>query len=238
MSPVRRRLLFVLALACGLAAAAGVYFYLDRMEETYRRTGDFTTVVVARQHIPARTTIKREALTYREVPAAYVHPDAYRKIEELVGKASTAEIFPGEQILKPRTAAVGEASEDLALALHPGERAVSVAVDEVSGVSGLLKVGDRVDVAVTFDLEAAGASNSYTSTVIQNVRVLAAKRTSASGEQREGNRAQTVVLAVTPAQAQHLILGSERGTVRMLLRSPADNEVLTIPSARKDHLLR
>lgn len=235
---MRRRLLFILALVCGLAAAAGVYVYLDRMEETYRRTGDFASVVVAREPIPVRTPIKREALTYREVPAAYIHPDAYRKIEDVIGKAATAAILPGEQILKSRTATVGEASEDLALALNPGERAVSVAINEVSGVSGLLKVGDRVDVAVTFDLEAGGASSSYTSTVIQNVRVLAAKRTSASGEQREGNKAQTVVLAVTPAQAQHLVLGSERGTIRMLLRSPADSEILSIPSARKDHLLR
>ncbi|MDI6906293.1 MAG: Flp pilus assembly protein CpaB [Thermoanaerobacterales bacterium] len=235
---MRRRLLFIVALVCGLAAAAGVYFYLDRMEETYRRTGDFESVVVAREPIPVRTPIKREALAYRKVPAAYIHPDAYRKIEDVAGKASTAAILPGEQILKSRTAAVGEASEDLALALNPGERAVSVAVNEVSGVSGLLKVGDRVDVAVTFDLEAGETSNSYTSTVIQNVRVLAAKRTSASGGQREGNKAQTVILGVTPAQAQHLVLGSERGTIRMLLRSPADSEVLSIPSARKDHLLR
>jgi len=235
---VRKRLLFIIALLCGLAAAVGVYLYLDRMEQTYRRTGDFTTVVVAREPIPARTPIKRDALAYRELPAAYVHPDAYRKIEDVIGKAATSAIIPGEQVLKSRTAMIGEASEDLALALNPGERAVSVAINEVSGVSGLLKTGDRVDVAVTFDLETGGETASYTSTVIQNVRVLAAKRTSASGEQREGSRSQTVVLAVTPTQAQHLVLGSERGTIRILLRSPADGEIVSIPSARKDHLLR
>lgn len=235
---MRSKLVFILALVCGLAAAAGVYLYLDNLEKTYRTNGDFIPIVVARERIPERTPIKAENLSLRQVPASFTHPDAYQKIDDVIGKISTADIFPGEQVLRSRTAALGDASGEPALALNPGERAISLAVNEVSGVSGLLRVGDRVDVAVTFDLDNPQAPGSYTSIITQNTRVVAAQRTSASGEQREGSKAHTIVLAVTPAQAQHLILGSERGTVRLLLRSPADAEVLPVPSARKDHLLR
>ncbi|MEW6193496.1 MAG: RcpC/CpaB family pilus assembly protein, partial [Bacillota bacterium] len=48
---------------------------------------------------------------------------------------------------------------------------------------------------------------------------------------------ETVTLAVTPAQAQLLVLASERGTIRLVLRSPADESVIRVPPAKLLDLL-
>ncbi|MGC7847322.1 Flp pilus assembly protein CpaB [Desulforudis sp. 1088] len=225
---MRTKLLFIFALVCGLAAAGGVYLYLNNLAETYRSQGNFAPVVVAKQTIPARTPIGRQSLEIKEIPADYVHPEAFTRIEDVEGRIARAEIYPGEQILASRFATPENSGNDLALVLQQGERAVSIAIDPVSGVSGMLQAGDKVDVAVTIDVS--------TSIVLQNIRVLAVNSGSAA-ENKSGPAANTCVLAVTPKQAEYLILATERGSIRLMLRSPADTAVTQTPAVRVEQLV-
>jgi pilus assembly protein CpaB len=107
-------------------------------------------------------------------------------------------------------------------------RAVTVAVDPVSGVGGYLKPGDHVDVVATFrtfgiDREAVAR------TVLQDVQLLAlgsqiekerlrkdgAKPSFSSGKD-------TATLLVTPAEAERLALAEAEGKLRLALRSAGD----------------
>ncbi|WP_027717652.1 Flp pilus assembly protein CpaB [Desulfovirgula thermocuniculi] len=231
----------LLAVLFGLAAAWGVYAYLQAVKESYRAAGDFRPVVVAREKIPPQTRITENMVEVKEVPAAYVHKEALSRKEEAVGRVSTAPIFPGEQVLKGRVAA-GDAAQGLAFQIGGGKRAATIAVDEVSGVGGHLRPGDRVDVVGTVDVPQGGAKVTVTTLLLQNVAVLAVDRSvEAGGNRGAGARApqaQTVTLEVTPQQAQVLILAAERGSVRLLLRPAGEEGELSLPSARLEHLVR
>ncbi len=234
-------LFLILAVVFGLVAAYGVYTYLQQLKATYRSTGDFRPVVLAREKIPPQTKITENMLEVKEIPSSYIHKEALVKREEVVGKITTTVIYPGEQILKTKIAGPKDPSQGLAFLVSPGKRAATIAVNDVSGVAGLLRPGDRVDVAGTVDVPSGGARETVTSLLIQNVNVLAVNQSADPNPVKNNNKSvqmQTVTLEVTPQQAQTLILAAERGSVRLLLRSPGDGAEVALPSARLGNLVR
>lgn len=243
---MKNKLILILAIILGLAAAAGIYIFLDNTKKTYQVNGDFVRVVMARQRIPARTQITGQMIELKDIPAKYLNANAMVDSKEVVGKTTKSEILPGEQILRDRIAKDKDASEGLAFQLPAGRRAVTVAVDEVSGLAGLVKAGDRVDVLGTFDLQGAVGQEktSATSLLIQNVNVLSVDQSTSpdilnSQDAKKGNNsARTITLSVTPEQAQSLVLCSEKGTIRLALRPATDQEIVNLPSIRMLQLIR
>ena len=125
--------------------------------------------------------------------------------------------------------------------VSPGKRAVSVPVDEVSGVAKLLKPGDRVDVIVTIDGGARDAK--FTKVLYQDVIVLAVGRNitnnlarvierdpnSKVGKVRSlasDDRYSVVTLEVDPAQAQAIamLMATGRDTIAFALRNNDDQD--------------
>jgi len=80
---------------------------------------------------------------------------------------------------------------------------------------------------------------TYTTTVLSDIRVLATgqKLTPEEKKDKKDTGFQHVTLAVTPAQAQVLILAAERGSVRLVLRSPVDKEKVKLPPATIEDLI-
>ena len=83
----------------------------------------------------------------------------------------------------------------LANALGPGKRAVSIAVNAVTGVSGFISPGDRVDVLMTHEIQDIGEdpflpTRTYTETILYSLRVLAVEQTvdASSGQPVIGRR--------------------------------------------------
>lgn len=241
---MKNKLILILAVLVGLAAAGGIYLYLENMKRTYEVSGDFVKVAVARQRIPARTQITDQMIEQKDFPSNYVHEKAAVDPREVIGKIVKSDILPGEQVLMDKLAKDKEASDGLSFLLQPGKRAVTVAVNEVSGLAGLVKPGDRVDVLGTFDLQGAAGQEkaSFTTLLIQNVSVLSIDQTTnpAAGNTQDSKKpgfATTITLSVTPEQAQPLVLCSEKGTIRLLLRSVTDQEILALPSIRMNQLV-
>ncbi|MCR4427582.1 MAG: Flp pilus assembly protein CpaB, partial [Firmicutes bacterium] len=136
-------------------------------------------------------------------------------------------IASGQEILVKSLVGEEKRLTRLAYAVPVGKRAVSVQVDDVSGVSGMLRPGDRVDVLGTFDVPGgAGQPFSGTTIFLQNIEVLAVGQSLSDAAPAEGGGAGgkygTVTLAVTPADARPLTLVSERARIRLALRSPVD----------------
>ena len=103
-------------------------------------------------------------------------------------------------------------------------RAMSLKVNDVTGVSGFVLPGDRVDVLITVD-NAAGAGIAVTKTILQGVEVLAAgSKTETKGSHHI--TVQTATLLVTPEGAEQLALGVSQGKVHLALRNPVDLEVV------------
>jgi pilus assembly protein CpaB len=116
----------------------------------------------------------------------------------------------------------------IASVLHEGYRAVSVGVDPISGVAGLIWPGDHVDVLLTQDIEKAPAPNkSLSETVLSDVRVIAIDQEIAqgapAGNTAVGKLARTVTLEVDPQQAQKLAVAAAMGKLSLSIRAAADS---------------
>jgi len=103
-------------------------------------------------------------------------------------------------------------------------RAISLSVNEITGVNGFVLPGDRVDILVTVD-NVNGSNVSVTKTILQDIEVLA------SGSKTETKKnhqitVQTMTLLVEPKGAEALALGLHQGQVHVVLRNPVDNKII------------
>jgi len=229
--------ILLLAVIFGIAAALGVFQYLSAVKAAYVKQGKFVRVAVAMQYIAPKTQLTLQMFTMRDIPSKYVNSDAVLDPEEINGKLTKAPIYQDEQILRSKVVGKNDRSGTLAFIVPAGKRAVTVAVNEVSSISGMVMPGDIVDVMVTFDND----GNAMTSIILQSISVLAAdQKTDAGAVQSDQKKeaAKTVTLAVTPQQGQQLTLASEQGSIRLMMRSPADLKVVNIPSAKLTELVR
>jgi pilus assembly protein CpaB len=121
----------------------------------------------------------------------------------------------------------------LAAALKPGMRAISVAVDDVSGNAGLIQPGDYVDILLTQQMRnetgahVDPARSVESETVAERVRVLAvgtAFRRPKDDESAPSTNARTVTIEVTPESAQTITVAAHLGTLSLALRSFATRD--------------
>ena len=124
----------------------------------------------------------------------------------------------------------------LSLLIEPSMRASSIEVDKVSGVSGFVLPGDRVDVILTVK-RPGSAQDAVAKTILQNIEVLAAGEKT----QQKGDKVitvQAVTLLVDPEGAQDLALARSEGKLHLALRNPTDDEIATVDPQSKTGILR
>jgi pilus assembly protein CpaB len=143
----------------------------------------------------------------------------------MIGAVVRKRIAAGEPITDGAVVKPGDRGF-LAAVLEPGMRAVSVPITPISGNSGLIFPGDRVDLILTQSLRESESENSIrrvSETVLSNIRIIAmGVDTSDDPEEGEANeRAKTATFEVTPAQAQQVALLTELGKLSLSLRSLA-----------------
>lgn len=201
-------------------------------------------VVVATRYIPAGVTITSDMVELRPAPADNVPPDVFTDVALVVGLRARASIGEGEAVrisaavadappsrapTDPPPLAAPAAATNPGSPVPPGKRAMTVPVDRVLAVGGLLAPGSFVDVVGVFAVGRAPSGGKrppryVAATVLQNVEVLAV----ASGEDRPPRQAAAVALAVSPEQAQLLAVAAENGTLRLAVRSPGDDQDVTL----------
>ncbi|MDA8235368.1 MAG: Flp pilus assembly protein CpaB [Clostridia bacterium] len=225
---MNNRKVILIALILGVSTALAINIYLNKLKAAVNNIKT-TRVVMAAQDIPAKTEITSAMVADKEIPADLAHPKGYLKREEVVGKITTGEILQGEQILVNRLAGLKDNQKGLGYSVTKGKRAVSVAVDDVSGLSGLVKPGDKVDVLVTMSVDNTGKKVTFTRMFLENIPVLAVGVTMSDlpePEKEEKNRNQeglkTVTLEVYAKDTQPLTMANEQGRIRLALRSPVD----------------
>src|SRR5690606_27035208 len=143
-----------------------------------------------------------------------LHPDAVQNLQDLQGRITAADIVAGEQVLWSRLLPKGVVP-GLAYNIPNDKRAVTVAVNEVIGVAGFIKPGDRVDVIATFAYDPP-----LTTTILQTVIVLAIAQDMASEVEPAAVVSTSVTFALTPNQAARLVLAESMGSIRLSLRPP------------------
>ena len=222
-SPQARKTAIVLAaaLGMGLLAALGARSYLSNQMAQIEALGKgrMVEVVVAKFDLPKGQRLSSDNLAVRSVLGDQVHSLALRpeQFERVEGKALAFEARGGEPILWAMVE--GSRAPTFSARVATGQRAMTVAVDEINSISGLLEPGDLIDLVVTLDQKGRQA----TFVLLQGVAVLATGQRSVddpkSGERRLYS---TVTLDTDPQQARNIIVAREAGKLTALLRNPQD----------------
>ncbi|MEQ9349769.1 MAG: Flp pilus assembly protein CpaB, partial [Alphaproteobacteria bacterium] len=143
--------------------------------------------------------------------------------EIFVGAVVRSGIAEGEPITTGRVVRPGDRGF-LAAVLQPGHRAISVAVNATSGISGFVFPGDRVDLILTHAVQYEDRPPRHAAeTIMSDVRVLAIDQ-STDDQEGEPTLAKTATLEVTPRQAEVIGVASELGHLSLSLRSMATAE--------------
>ncbi|MEO5969469.1 MAG: Flp pilus assembly protein CpaB [Bdellovibrionia bacterium] len=249
-----------LALVMAGIAVFFVQSYVSSIEEEAKKKfGTEILVIVARRDIKEMETLNETSLELKLIPKRFLEPAAIslekkeqdketsKALKGLAGVVAIVPIRKGEQITYNK---ITEPSMRTGLApqIAPGRRAISIPVNETSGVSKLIKPGDRVDLIAV--LEAGGGKeNKIAKTVLQDVIILSIGRyvtnnvariiesDGSGGKERVRPLSQdfsynSVTLEVEPSQAQALALVMANGdnALTLSLRNNDDSERLSFPA--------
>lgn len=214
--------LLVIAIGLSLATSLLVYNYLrDTAGHPKNEAGQ--SVVVATQDISPRTIITPDMVKTVQVPPDLVAPGAFPDVNSVVGLMPRVHIMAGEQIVERRLVIKGK-TMGFTGEIPSDKRAVTIAVNEISGVAGFVRPGDYVDLIATFDKDKAG--DNLGSIILQNVLILAVNQNDEEEEAAAGakdnnkNSGQpgSVTVAVNPTEAARLALAEDKGKVKLALR--------------------
>lgn len=237
----KKKLLLAALIVGGLAALLMALFAKQKNEETEAVLGNQVYVVKAARSIAAGTPLTPDVITTELVPEKFLPPNPIMKkdIDIYISTPLAVNVQEGAMILTSDFA-VAEVSRDLSSKIPAGERAMSVPVDAISGISGLLTPGDRVDVLGTFpvtdkdelvpDAQGQDSVGFVTMTLLQNVTLLAVGRQLSNvgqSDNREGIY-NTVTMSLTVAESELLTIAQTRGKLMLLLRNREDVDVAAV----------
>lgn len=232
----------IFALICAAVASFLVYRTVKIASKPIIVEPPKTQIVFAKTTIPARTVIKAEQLEVKMVPREAVTQDSAQKIQDLAGLITKSEIIQGEQVNLNRLFHKGD-KMSLSFIIPKGMRAITIPIDEVIGVAGFIKPGEKVDLIGT--IQPRGSSESTSWTLLQDIEVLAVSQDMGiSDRQQSPVGAQTtnakvgtsVTLAVTPLQAEKVVLSKEKGTLHLTLRPVLKEAEQVVPAVRESNL--
>ncbi len=239
----------LIASLAGLLAVGMVWVYLSSREAELLQLSEMKDVIVARVDVPANTVLDETMLERIQVPSRYLQPNAAVQLDQAVGRVNLVPVLRGSQVVLAQLDDPGLTA--LAYEVPRGRRAITLAITDVTGVGGLVRPGNFVDIFGTFEfgrpIGMEGGVVRYsderteTRLMLQDVLVLAvgrehrrerqAPRATAAPQTieqreleqlRETRGSATVTMLVEPKQAQELILSQEIGMLTLALRSNLD----------------
>ena len=233
--------LLVLALGCGLVASIGITQVLAKRRGGSAATGETETIFVAMKEINVGEPLTPQDVRIEQWPKDKIPPGTLTRIEDIEGRRTKGMIIPGEPILEKKLFGKGDKDQG-ALALIPkGYRVVSVRVDEVSGGGALVQPGDRIDLLLYLARNLSkGIQKTITRTILQDIKVFAVNdeyQLHSGSKSEKKVIARTIRLLVTPAQAEVVSLATELGKIRLVLRSPMEDEHVQTTGASPNDLL-
>ncbi len=239
----KKKLLFAAVIVGGLAALLMGLFAKQQSDKVGDALGEQREVVKAARDIPPNTPLTPDLVVTAPVPLKFLPPNPIFKadLDIYIGTPVAVNIQAGSMVLTSDFA-VAEVSRDLSSKIPGGERALSIPVDAISGLSGLLVPGDRVDILGTFpvsdkeqsvvDAKGEEAMGFVTMTLLQNVTLLAVgqqvSEVAKSGGESSQNMYNTVTLSVTVEEAELLTITQTRGKMQLLLRNREDIDVIPV----------
>ncbi len=197
-----------------------------------------TKIIVAKAAIKYGTEITADLVQEIDWPTNALPEGAITSLDQITKGAKRivlAALATNEPIVLAKLSGKdGRAS--LSNLLEPGQRAVTIRVDDITGVAGFVTPGDRVDVILTrqkIELTQPAQNEGETAAlpqptselasevILQNVKVLTSDQ-SADQSAVAATVAKAVTVQVSSEDAQKVALAQQLGTLYLLLRSAGD----------------
>jgi pilus assembly protein CpaB len=231
----RTRLLMIGALALALGAFVSLVVYKNLQGKGSSSNEPGVDVVVAADDIQVGARIEEHDVRTVKYPTAALPGGTSRKPSQVLGRGVILPISKGEFIL-PSKLAPENAGSGLPSLIPPGMRAVSVRVNEVVSVAGFVGPGTRVDILLTGTPN--GSSENQTTTVLQNVAVIAAGHILERNAAGDAQNTPVITLLVSPDDAERLTLASSEGHIQLSLRNPLDTQQDEVAAANAKGLYK
>ena len=227
-----RRFLTVLGVSLLFALVISSVFY----QMTARAGGtkksseptDLKDIVLAARPLAVGTTVKPADIKLGKIASNSFPKGAFAKPEEVIDRPLISNILMDEPVLEGRLAARGSGI-GLAPVIPVGMRAVTLRVNDVTGIAGFVLPGMRVDVLVTGHPPNSDSSVTATPVQLQNLLVLSAGTVMQPDARGQAMPAQTVTLLGTPEQAETLTLASSDARIQLVLRNDSDQTIEKTP---------
>jgi pilus assembly protein CpaB len=237
---------FTISIALAGFAVFMIYSYITSKEQEIKATyGTPTPVVVATRDIGPLNEVFDNMVEIVSRPKQFIEPGHTDNVKQVVGFVTSVPIRKGEQITLNKIVALG-VQTGLSRQVTPGKRALSVSVDDVSGVNRLLKPGDRIDIIATIDPPGSQRGGQISKLILQDVPVLAVgeyvtntaprkiEKDDVTGKNNVRNlnidrNFNTITVEVSPNEAMQLtILRDTQQRLSVMLRNSDDTERLNM----------
>jgi pilus assembly protein CpaB len=233
MNRTRLMMIGLVAVALGAFVAFATYRRLTSGAGSGAPPGD--SIVITASDIALGAKIEDKDIKVVQLPASDLPPRHFRQKSQVLGRGVVVPISRGEFVL-PEKLAGENAGSGLPALIPTGMRAVSVRVNEVIGVAGFVVPGTRVDVLLTGNPTASGGEQ--TTTVLENVAVIASGQRLERSLTGEAQTAPVITLLVSPGDAQRLALAQSQGKIQLALRNPLDTKQQDLASVQESALYR
>lgn len=234
-----KTIIIIVALVFAGAATVLAMNYVNSARSEVAASSKPVKVLVAQEDVPrgvsAEQLMSEEMVALEEVPQRYVASDAVSSVRAIEGQVLNTPLSAGEQVTTTRFSLPSAAG--LAYSVPSDQVAIAIPVNEVRGISGMVRPGDRVAVFATLEgvegADGAGGDGKATRLLLPEAKVVAmgtalAPEESEASDGKEGGGAlassnsaaeapAVMTLAVTPADAEKLIFAEESGSVWITL---------------------
>jgi len=246
---MKKYLPLIVSAIFGVIAALLAYNMVKKQAEEVKsriieNQKNLSTVVVAKQDIPAGATIAENMVEEITVNTAMLQPRAATSIDRVVNKVTLAPISKDEQILLNKLALTGQ-ELSLSAKVPPGKRAITIPVDNIASVGGMIRPGDHVDIVGIVPIPMVGPDGKQVNQMtylplFQNVLVLAVGQDFANtlASQKQVTSSPIITFALSPQEANLIAFVQEQGKIRLILRSPQDAQIQPATPATWDTLLK
>ncbi|RZT92080.1 pilus assembly protein CpaB [Advenella incenata] len=220
----RNALLLFAAIAAGLAAAWFARRYIQDHIRALDEQAKVRTVsrIVADFDLPEGLRLERLHLAVMQVPVSWAPSGsiAPEEVQSIEGKVVTTAVSKGDILLRANLAP--QRHHAFSQKVRSGRRAITIPVDAINSVSGMLVPGDLIDLYVSFEYR----RKRITAPLLQGVLVLAtgsdSQQAGDGDEPAQGAAFSTVTLDTAPEEAARLVAARQAGTITALLRHPDD----------------
>ncbi|WP_291077895.1 Flp pilus assembly protein CpaB [Hyphomonas sp.] len=239
MSPIR----LIILIGAAIAAIAAAFLVRNLAQQGPSAPAQPTTVIehmeiteikvlVAQRDLSIGDYVSVDDLKWANwpensiVPGFHTDEDSPDAIELVAGSVVRVPIFQNEPIHPRKLVKKGDTGTMAAL-IEPGMRAISVEISTESASGGFILPNDRVDVILTYEVTVqtgdAMVDKTATSTILQNVRVLAIDQVylteEGDGAAQVGN---TATLEVDSKEAELIAMAQRKGELMLALRPWSD----------------